>query len=85
MSKANDAKKEMLKMLIDNDGYMDKLKKSRSKSKERVDKDKKKNKQYEVPENHADFIHELNEVGPDLKKGIKREYKKVKDMFKKKK
>jgi ASC-1-like (ASCH) protein len=83
MSKKSEAKKEMLKMLIDNDGYMKVLKKGKKKSQARVDQDNMKHVSSGKKANNEAFIHELNEVGPDLKKGIKREFKKIKDMFKK--
>ena len=79
---AKEAAADLMRMLADNDDYLDNLKKNKDKQKKIVEKDKKR-KHKPKKKSTSSISQELGEVIPDLKRGVKREYKKIKAMFKK--
>lgn len=66
---SDDSRKEMLKMLADREGHLEKLKRIRDKKKERVEEDKK--RQYKKPERGESSIEKnVKEAWEDLKGGV---------------
>ena len=80
---AKKAQSELMKMLTDKDSYSKSLKKNVAKQKKLVEEDKKMFPKSKAKSPKTSFAQELGEVGPELKRGVKREFKKIKEMFKK--
>ena len=80
MSKRSKSIAEMLKMLSSEEGYVEKLEKTKEKRKDIVDDDKKRYPKKKKKED-SESMKEFKEVPKELKRGIEDEFKKIKKLF----